>query len=277
MKVHNLRGTFTLHNGIEMPALGLGVFKAEDGEEVIQSVKWALEHGYRSIDTASIYQNEEGVGEGMRQSGVKREEIFLTSKVWNADQGYNSTLTAFDESLERLGTDYLDLYLVHWPVKGKFTETWRAMESLYKDGRIRAIGVSNFLRHQLEEVMDNAQVIPMVNQIEFHPYLQSPRLVEFCEHHRIQLEAWAPLMQGAAFEVKELVALADKYKKTVPQIVLRWNLQRGIVTIPKSVKEERIISNAAIFDFELTEADMEQINLLDRGRRIGPDPDNFDF
>lgn len=273
----NLQGTFTLHNGVKMPYFGLGVYLSEDGSEVINAVKWALESGYRHIDTAAIYKNEEGVGEGIRQSEVAREDIFVVSKVWNADQGYDSTLKAFDKSLERLGLDYLDLYLIHWPVAGKYKETWKALEHLYAQGRAKSIGVSNFLQHHLEDLLPQAQVVPMVNQMEFHPYLVQQELLDFCKAHKIQYEAWSPMMQGKIFEMDEFKQLAKKYRKTIAQLVLRWDLQKGVVTIPKSSKKERIIANAQIFDFEISSEDMQTIDDLHKGQRFGPDPDNFDF
>lgn len=276
-KITDLQGTFTLHNGVEMPYFGLGVYLSEDGQEVINAVKWALEAGYRHIDTASVYNNEEGVGKGIRESGAPRKEVFLVSKVWNSDQGYDSTLKAFDDSLDRLQVDYLDLYLVHWPVNGKYKDTWRALEKLYRDGRVRAIGVSNFLQHHLEDLLQSAEIVPMVNQMEFHPYLVQQDLIDFCNKNTIQYEAWSPLMQGHIFEMEEFKQLAEKYGKTIAQIVLRWDLQKGVVTIPKSSKKERIIANADIFDFELSDEDVKLLDGLDRGKRFGPDPDNFDF
>ncbi|NJB37119.1 aldo/keto reductase [Croceivirga sp. JEA036] len=277
MDITDLQGTFKLHNGVNMPYFGLGVYLSEDGEEVINAVKWALEAGYRHIDTAAIYKNEEGVGKAIQQSNVPREDIFVVSKVWNADQGYDSTIKAFEASLERLQLDYLDLYLIHWPVAGKFKETWRALEDLYKEKKIRAIGVSNFLQHHLEEVMEDAAVIPMVNQMEFHPYLVQQELLDFCKEHHIQYEAWSPMMQGKIFEMDAFKAMAKKYNKSIAQIVLRWDLQKGVITIPKSTKKERIVANAAIFDFELSSEDMEQLDQMDKAHRFGPDPDNFDF
>ncbi|RXG12385.1 diketogulonate reductase-like aldo/keto reductase [Leeuwenhoekiella aestuarii] len=275
--ITNLQGTWELSNGHKMPYLGLGVWKAEDGEEVIHAVKWALEAGYRHIDTAKAYENEEGVGKGIKESGIPREELFLTSKLWNSDQGYESTLEAFDKTLKRLDTDYLDLYLIHWPVEGKYKDTWRALEKLYKDGKIKAIGVSNFLEHQLRDLMQDAEINPMVDQLEFHPWLVQKDLQDFCATHNIQYEAWSPLMQGKAFKNETLKQLGEKYGKSPAHIVLRWDLQNGVVTIPKSTSKDHIISNAEIFDFELSEEDMQTINALDKHERIGPDPDNFDF
>ena len=276
-KITDLQGAFELHNGVQMPYFGLGVYQSEDGSEVINAVKAALNHGYRHIDTAAIYENEEGVGTGIRKSDVDRSDVFLTSKVWNTDQGYDTTLKAFDASLERLGTDYLDLYLVHWP-KGEISkETWKALEKLYKEKRVRAIGVSNFLQHHLEDLLTSAEVVPMVNQMEFHPYLVQQDLIDFCNSKGIQYEAWSPLMQGNIFDLDIMKDLASKYDRTIAQIVLRWDLQKGVVTIPKSSKKERIIANSDLFDFELSEEDVELLDGLEKGKRFGPDPDNFAF
>ena len=275
--IDKLSSYTTLHNGVKMPWLGLGVWQSKDGAEVENAISWALEVGYRSIDTASIYQNESGVGNAILGSQVPRSEIFLTTKVWNQDQGYESTFKAFETSLEKLKTDYVDLYLIHWPVHGKFAETWKALEEIYRSGKAKAIGVSNFLVHHLKELLQQSQVVPMVNQVEFHPYLKQPHLQEFCLDNQIQLEAWSPLMQGKFTEVQELAQIGEKYNKTPAQVILRWDLEHGVVTIPKSVKKERLISNADIFDFELTPEEIAILDQLDKGHRFGPDPDNFDF
>jgi diketogulonate reductase-like aldo/keto reductase len=260
-----------------MPWVGLGVFRAEEGEEVVEAVRYALGIGYRSIDTAAIYGNEKGVGEAVRKSDVPRSDVFVTTKVWNSDQGYQSTLAAFEKSLDLLQMDYVDLYLIHWPVSEKFIQTWRALEEIYRSGRARAIGVSNFMENHLSELLASASIPPMVNQVEFHPRLVQPGLLRYCAEHDIQVEAWSPIMRGAVQEIPELIKLADKYGKTPTQIVLRWDLQRGVVTIPKSVHPARIAANADIFDFELSQDDMGVINALDRDDRMGPDPQNFDF
>jgi diketogulonate reductase-like aldo/keto reductase len=273
----NITDTTVLSNGVKMPWLGLGSLYMPDGEAVENAVRWALETSYRSIDTASYYQNEVGVGRAIKQSGIPREEIFVTSKVWNTDQGYDNTLAAFESSLKRLDMDYVDLYLVHWPVEGKFKETYRALETIYESGQARAIGVSNFLIHHLEALLEEARIVPMVNQVEFHPYLQQPDLQAFCCKHQIQLEAWRPIMKGQVMQVPELIELGQKYGKTPIQVTLRWILQHEIVTIPKSQQKQRIQDNADIFDFEIEPEDMALIDGLDRGERLGPDPDNFDF
>ena len=277
MKITDLQGTVKLNNDVEMPYFGLGVFQSQEGQEVINAVKWAIDAGYRHIDTAKLYYNEKGVGEAIRQSKVDRKDIFVTTKVWNSDQGYESTLRAFDASLNRLGFDYLDLYLIHWPVKGKYKETWRALEYLYNQGRVKAIGVSNFMQHHLEDLLQSANIIPMVNQVEFHPCLVQQELLDFCRKNKIVYEAWSPLMLGRVLSIDLLNQLAIKYNKNPVQIVLRWDLQKGVVTIPKSSKKERIISNADIFDFELSQQDMELIDGLDKNERTGPDPYNFNF
>lgn len=259
-----------------MPWLGLGVWRVSEGNEVESAVKAAIRAGYRSIDTAAIYKNEEGVGKAIKESGVSREELFVTTKVWNADQGYDSTLVAFEESRKKLGLEYIDLYLVHWPVKGKFKDTWKALEKLYHDGAVRAIGVSNFQIHHLQDVMADCTIKPMVNQVEYHPLLIQRELLAFCKENQIQMEAWSPLMQGN-LDQPLLHELSQKYGKSPAQIVLRWDLQNGVVTIPKSITESRIIENADIFDFELSAEDMEKISGLNQNKRFGPDPDNFDF
>jgi methylglyoxal/glyoxal reductase len=274
--VNQLKSYTTLNNGVHMPRFGLGVWRVSEGDEVFSSVKHALQSGYVSIDTAAAYQNEEGVGRAIKESGIPRNELFITTKVWNADQGYDSTLAAFQQSITKLGLEYLDLYLIHWPVAGKFTETWRALEKLYQDGLVRAIGVSNFQVHHLQKVMENSQVKPMVNQVEFHPLLTQKELRSFCKDNQIQLEAWSPLMQGN-LDIPLLHDLSKKYGKTPAQIVLRWDLQHQVVTIPKSVTKHRIEENANVFDFELSEDDMNLIDSLNQNKRFGPDPDNFNF
>ncbi|WP_454861602.1 aldo/keto reductase [Peribacillus frigoritolerans] len=279
--VKNLQDTTTLHNGVKMPWFGLGVFKVEEGPELVNAVKAAIKHGYRSIDTAAIYENEEGVGqgirEGLKEAGISREDLFVTSKVWNADLGYESTIAAYEKSLQKLGLEYLDLYLIHWPVEGKYKEAWRALETLYKEGKVKAIGVSNFQIHHLKDLMEDAEVKPMVNQVECHPRLTQKEVQAFCKEQGIQLEAWSPLMQGELLDNEVLQAIATKHGKSVAQVILRWDLQNGIVTIPKSTKEHRIVENSTVFDFELTEEEMNQIDGLNQNHRVGPDPDNFDF
>lgn len=277
MKITDINGGFELRNGVIMPYLGLGTYQAENNQEVIDSVKYALEIGYRHIDTASVYENEEGVGKGIKESSVAREDVFLVTKVWNSDQGFDSTLKSFEDSINRLQVDYLDLILVHWPVQEKYKETWKALEYLYENKKVRAIGVSNFLKHHLEDLMMDCKIIPMVNQMEFHPYLVQQELLDFCNKNTIQYEAWSPFMQGKLFNLDICKELTEKYNKSAAQIILRWNLQKGVVTIPKSVHKNRIASNADIFDFELAEDDVAYLDSLDRDERSGPHPDHFDF
>jgi len=276
MTAKHLQDGTALSNGVVMPWFGLGVYKVQEGDEVERAVSTAIEAGYISIDTAAFYQNEEGVGRAVRASGVPRDKLFITTKVWNTEQGYESTLKAFEESRKKLQLDYVDLYLVHWPVPGKYKDTWRALEKLYEDGLVRAIGVSNFQIHHLEDLAASANVRPMVNQVEYHPLLTQKPLLKYCRENGIQLEAWSPLMRGN-LDLPLLKELAQKYGKTPAQIVLRWDLQHEVVTIPKSVTPERIRENANVFDFELSAEDMERIDGLNQNRRFGADPDNFSF
>ena len=279
--INNLQDRVKLNNGVEIPWIGLGVFKVKDGEEVVSSVKTAIKNGYRSIDTAAAYRNEEGVGEAIRQSleegDISRKDLFITSKVWNADQGYESTLLAYENSLKRLGLDYLDLYLIHWPVVGKYIDTWRALEKLYKEKKVRSIGVSNFHIHHLKDLFQAGEIVPSIDQVEFHPRLAQKELRKFCKEQGIQFEAWSPLMQGQLFDNPILKALGEKYNKSVAQVIIRWDLEKGVVTIPKSTKETRIVENSDVFDFNLSKEDLEQIDLINEDRRVGPDPDNFNF
>jgi diketogulonate reductase-like aldo/keto reductase len=267
-----------LNNGIEMPQLGFGVYLVEEGASVIEAVKKAIEVGYRSIDTAALYKNEKGVGQAIREAGVPREELFITSKVWNSDQGYESTLKAFDESLERLGLDYLDLYLIHWPTprNNKYVETFKALEKLYEDGKVRAIGVSNFNIGHLERILSECKVKPVVNQVELHPYFSQPELRKFCSDNGIYVEAWGPLMQGGeALKDEVIVKIAEKHGKSPAQVILRWHLQNDVIAIPKSTTPSRIEENFNVFDFELTDEEMQQMNSLNQNRRQGPDPEEM--
>ncbi|MGC9539325.1 aldo/keto reductase [Streptomyces sp. UG1] len=267
----------TLNNGVEMPQLGFGVWQVPD-DEAQKAVGTALEAGYRSIDTAAIYGNEEGTGKAIAASGLPREDIFLTTKLWNSDQGYDATLRAFDVSLGRLGLDYVDLYLIHWPLpsQGKYVDTYKAFEKLHADGRIRAIGVSNFLPEHLEHLIAETSVIPAVNQIELHPHLQQRASREYHAEQGIATEAWSPLGSGKGLlEVPAIVAIAQKHGRTPAQIVLRWHLQLGNVVIPKSVTPSRIKKNIEVFDFSLDDEDLAAISALNEDRRLGPDPATF--
>lgn len=279
--IKSIQDKTVLNNGVEMPWMGLGVFKVEEGPELVNAVKSAIKLGYRSIDTAAIYGNEEGVGQGIREgiaeAGISREDLFITSKVWNSDLGFESAIQAYETSLQKLGLEYLDLYLIHWPVEGKYKDAWRALEALYKEEKVRAIGVSNFQVHHLEELLKDAEVKPVINQVEYHPRLTQQELKAFCRENGIQLEAWSPLMQGQLLDNEIIAAIAEKHGKSAAQVILRWDLQNGVITIPKSTKEHRIAANASIFNFELSSDEMEQISSLNQNLRVGPDPDHFDF
>ncbi len=267
-----------LNNGVEMPQLGFGVWQVPD-DEAEAAVTTALEAGYRSIDTAAIYGNEEGTGKAIAASGVPREELFVTTKLWNSDQGHDATLRAFDTSLEKLGLDHVDLYLIHWPMPSKdtYVDTYKAFEKIQADGRAKSIGVSNFLPEHLERLISETSVIPAVNQIELHPHLQQRASREFHAEQGIATEAWSPLGQGKGLlDVPAIVAIARKHGRTPAQIVLRWHIQLGNVVIPKSVTPSRIKENIDVFDFELDPEDMAAISALNEDRRLGPDPATFD-
>ncbi|MGW0588664.1 aldo/keto reductase [Streptosporangium sp. NPDC002607] len=266
----------TLNNGVSMPRLGFGVYQVPP-PETAQVVSAALEAGYRSIDTAKLYGNERGVGEALAASGLPRDEVFVTTKLWNSDHGYDAALAAFDASMERLGLEQLDLYLIHWPTPARdlYVETWRALEKLYTEDRVRAIGVSNFQSAHLLRLIEECDIVPAVNQVELHPALQQVGLRKFHARHGIVTEAWSPLAQGAVLVDPVIVDIAEKYGKTPAQVVLRWHLDLGNVVIPKSVTSSRIRENLDVFDFALTDEDIAEIAKLDAGTRIGPDPDTF--
>lgn len=267
----------TLNNGVKMPQLGFGVWQVSD-EQATAAVAKAFEAGYTSIDTAMIYQNELGVGRAIKESGISRDKLFITTKVWNADQGYENTLRAFDESLKKLELDYIDLYLIHWPTPNfdQYIDTYKALEKLYQDGKVKAIGVCNFEIEHLERLLKECEVKPVLNQVECHPYLAQNELKAFCDQHDIFLEAWSPLDQGGdVLKDEVIVKLAEAHGKSPAQIVLRWHLQRNAIVIPKSVTPSRIEENFNVFDFELSADDMEAINQLDSNRRKGPHPNDF--
>jgi diketogulonate reductase-like aldo/keto reductase len=268
-----------LNNGIEMPQLGYGVWQVPD-DEAERTVALALEAGYRSIDTAAVYGNEEGTGRAIAASGLPREDVFVTTKLWNSDHGYDATLRAFDASLARLGLDYIDLYLIHWPLPARdaYVDTYKALEKLLADGRVRAIGVSNFLNEHLERLIAETSVIPAVDQIELHPHLQQHAAREFHAEQGIATEAWSPLGQGKGLlEVPAIVAIAQKHGRTPAQVVLRWHIQLGNIVIPKSVTPSRIKENIEVFDFSLDDEDLAAISALNEDRRLGPDPATFDM
>lgn len=271
--------SLTLHNGVEMPQLGFGVWQVPD-DEAATAVATAIESGYRSIDTAAIYQNETGTGKAIAASGVARDELFVTTKLWNTEQGYDSTLRAFDASLAKLGLDYVDLYLIHWPVPAKdaYLDTYRAFEKIYAEGRARAIGVSNFLPEHLERLLGETSVVPVINQIELHPQLQQAESRALHAEHGILTEAWSPLGSGKGLlEVPTVVAVARKHGRTPAQAVLRWHIQTGNVVIPKSVTPSRIAENIDVFDFELDADDLAAFAALDEGKRLGPNPGEFNL
>jgi diketogulonate reductase-like aldo/keto reductase len=261
--------------GVEMPRLGIGTFRSAGGYEVEHEVAYGLRVGYRGVDTASMYGNEEGVGRAIAQSGLPRDQVFLATKVWNDEQGYDRTLAACDRSLRRLGVDHVDLYLIHWPVPDLMRDTWRAMEKLLEEGRTRAIGVCNFLVPHVQELVSFANVPPAVDQVEHHPRLQQPELRSFLHDNGITMQAWAPIMRGGVAQIPEIVDVARAHARTPAQVSIRWILQHGVTTIPKSVHEARIAENADVYGFELTDHEMSVIDGLDRGERVGRHPDSF--
>lgn len=263
-----------LNNGIKIPQLGLGVYKVP-ADEVDQNVSTALELGYRHIDTASFYENEVGVGKAIRNSNVNREDIFVTTKVWNDQHGYQNTLDSFENSMEKLGLEYIDLYLIHWPMPETYLETWKALEHLYKQGRVKAIGVSNFLVHHLKKLFKNSEIKPVVNQIELHPKLQQRSTVEFCKENEIVIQSWSPLGRAMYLDDPIINKIAESHGKTTAQIIIRWHLQHDLIVIPKSVRKERQKENISVFDFELSTEDMEKIDQLDEGYRLGTHPDEI--
>lgn len=278
--VASLADRIELSNGTAIPAFGLGVYQVTN-EEAPETVRMAVAAGYRLIDTAAVYQNEAGTGEGIRQalveSGLKREDLFVTSKVWNYNLSYDETIAAYERSLRLLGLDYLDLFLIHWPSTASFEANWKALEDLYLDGRIKAIGVSNFHEHHIDELKSFARVMPVLNQIERHPELVQTALLERCRQEGILAQAWSPLMQGAILKHPVVVEMAQRYGRTPAQIVLRWDLQTDVALVVRSTKAERLRENAAVFDFALSDEDVARLNALNAGTRTGPDPEVFDM
>lgn len=274
-----IRPYITLNNGSEIPQLGFGVWQIQNGTEAESAVGEALKTGYRLIDTAAAYGNEESVGRAIRHSGVPREEIFVTTKLWNGDQGYDSAHKAFDASLERLGLEYVDLYLIHWPMPkmDKYVETWKAFEEIYESGQAKAIGVSNFKPNHLERLLTEAKVVPAVNQIELHPQFVQDETRAYCKAHNIAIESWSPLggSKNNLTGNSQLMSIGEKYGKTAAQVIIRWHLEQGLIVIPKSSNPQRIAENFDVFDFTLGEEDMAQIATLDIETRIGSDPDTF--
>ena len=261
-----------LNNGVQMPIFGLGTYQTRSGKETQTAVLYALEAGYRLIDTAKIYGNEKDVGEVVRKSGIPREEVFITTKLWNSDHGYEAAIAACEKSLKSLGLSYIDLYLIHWPVEGLRNETWTAMETLQKEGKCRAIGVSNYMIWHLEELLNSSSTIPAVNQVEFSPYLYQKDLLEFCDSHNIQVEAYSPLTKGQKLSDPKLVAIASRYSKSPAQILIRWVLQHGAIVIPKSSKKERIFENADVFDFTISPEDKSVLDSFNENLRTSWDP-----
>ena len=265
-----------LNNGLEIPQVGFGLYKMEPGQEAEQSVLWALEAGYKHIDTASRYKNEEDVRRAIKKSGIPREEIFVTTKLWNDD--FDEPKKALNLSLEKLGLKYVDLYLIHWPVPGKRLKAWKAMEGFLEEGKCRAIGVSNCAVHHLKEFLENCSVPPAVNQVEFHPWLYQKELLEFCKSKNIVVEAYSPLTRGEKLSDPKILEIAKKYSKTSAQVILRWGIQHGIVVLPKSKTKERIKENLDVFDFSLKKEDMEKIDMFNENLRIqGRDPNNKEW
>ncbi|EPY14973.1 prostaglandin f synthase, partial [Strigomonas culicis] len=265
--------SIVLSNGVNMPQVGIGMWQTPDGETATKAVQWAVDAGYRHIDTAMVYRNEEGVGAGVKACGVPREELFITTKLWNDDHGYETTLKAFEDSRKRLGVDYVDLYLIHWPGQQKtFIDTWRAFEKLYEEKKVRAIGVSNFEEEHLEELLAVCKVAPMVNQVEMHPDFQRPELRAYCAKKGIVVTGWRPLGKGSMLEMPIIVKLAEKHKCAPAQVIIRWFVQLGVVVIPKSANEERIKANFDVFGFQLDEEDMQAMKSLDENKRMGFDP-----
>lgn len=273
MSLH-IKSLKELNNGIKIPTLGLGTYLNDKGKQAINSILYALEIGYRHIDTAAMYENEKEVGRAVRESCIPREEIFVTTKLWNSDHGYDNTIKAFHRSLERLRLDYIDLYLIHWPVENLRLESWRALEKLYNDGLCKSIGVSNYMERHLDEILNNFSVVPAVNQVEFSPFLYLKELQNYCESKGIALESYSPLTKGHKLKDSNLIDIARRYDKSTSQILVRWCLQKGVIVIPKSSKKEHIKENADVFDFNISETDMNKLDNLNENYHSTWDPTN---
>ncbi len=268
--------TQTLNNGLEIPRLGLGVYQSENGKETIDAVHWALDAGYRHVDTAMIYHNEEAVGKAVNSGSVPRDQVWVTTKIWNDDIRKGRTTAALDESLQRLSLDYVDLILLHWPVEGS-PAAWKELERALAAGKVRSIGVSNFMEGDLAKILAVADTVPAVNQLEYHPYLVQADAISASDEHGIAITGWSPLMQGKFLEEPLFAEIGKQYGKSAAQVVIRWCIQNDVIAIPKSVHQQRIIENSEVFDFELSEAEMVAIDELERGEHLGPDPHQFDF
>ncbi|MFT8322032.1 MAG: aldo/keto reductase [Bacillus sp. (in: firmicutes)] len=275
--IKSIENKVKLHNGVEIPQFGLGVYKVDEGKTVVDTINAAINLGYRAIDTAAFYANEEGVGQAIKESVISREELFITTKLWNDDHGYDATLKAFETSLKKLDSDYIDLYLIHWPGKDQYLESWRAFERLYEEGLVKAIGVSNFHEHHLDRLLANANEKPTVNQVELHPRLAQEELREYCKTNDIKVEAWSPLARGRILNEPTINYIANKHGKSAAQIILRWHLQNDIIVIPKSVSPKRLKENADIFNFQLSMEEMNQIDQLNMNERTGKNPDEVLF
>lgn len=272
----NISYRIKMNNGIEIPQLGLGVYLTKSGSECINAIHWAFEAGYRHVDTAKFYRNEKDVGEAIRNSGINRKEVFVTTKLWNEDHGYDSALKAFDKSLKTLNIDYIDCYLIHWPVHEKRKDSWKALEKIYESGYCKSIGVSNYMIPHLKELFTYANIIPAINQVEFNPFIYQKDLLEECNKNKIILEAYAPLTRSKKLNDKKVLSIAQRHKKSNAQVLIRWAIQHELVVIPKSVHKERIIENANVFDFILDESDMEILDNMDEGFRSSWDPTKID-
>lgn len=266
--------TIEMNNGVTIPRLGLGMYRSPKGRKSVSTVLHALHFGYRHVDTAALYNNEREVGEAVKECGIPREQIFITTKLWNDDHGYDKALRAFEKSMKELDLDYIDLYLIHWPVTGKRKDSWKALQRIYKEGRCRSIGVSNYLIRHLEELLSETEVVPVVNQVEFSPFLYQMELLDYCRSKNIVLEAYSPITKGKRLDDENLLKIAKKYRKTAAQILIRWGLQQDLVVLVKSNRAERIEENGSVFDFKIAAEDMKFLDSLDENYRTSWDPTN---